>query len=66
MTHELLDTAALMAWSGIHRRPQLMAWLDEDPPIPYKLTPKGDICTTLGAVTEALLQREKESKPWAA
>lgn len=66
MSDQLLNTAALRAWSGIEQRAALIRWLDQVPhPIPYKISPKGEICTTLGAVTEALSKREADAA-WVA
>ncbi len=67
MADQLLNTDDLKAWSGISQNAALQRWLDQEPhPIPYKVTPKGVICTTLGAVTEALRLREEASKAWVA
>lgn len=62
---ELLKTDDLMHWSGIQQPAALRRWLDAEPyPIPYKVSPKGVICTTLSAVTEAL--RRREGGAWEA
>jgi hypothetical protein len=66
VSDQLLKTEDLMEWAEIYQRPALIQWLDAKPyPIPYKVTKKGVICTTLAAVTEALRQRE-DSDTWAA
>ena len=66
MTDQLLNSEDLKAWSGIKQAAALRRWLDEMPhPIPYKISPAGEICTTLGAVTEALSKREGE-QAWVA
>lgn len=66
MSDQLLNSEDLKAWTGIRQDAALRRWLDEAPhPIPYKVSPKGEVCTTLGAVTEALLQREAD-KAWVA
>lgn len=68
VSDQLLNTEDLVAWSGIEQRAALRRWLEAEPyPIPYKLTPKGVICTTLEAVTEALRQREEAGQDkWVA
>lgn len=66
MSDYLLNTEALKGWSGIKQTASLCRWLDEAPhPIPYKISPKGEICTTLAAVTEALSKRESDTA-WVA
>lgn len=66
MDSGLLNSDDLKAWTGIKQDAALRRWLDAAPyPIPYKVTPKGDICTTIDAVTKALAGRE-QSDAWVA
>ena len=67
MADQLLNSEDLKAWSGIKQDASLRRWLDQSPhQIPYKVSPKGEICTTLASVTEALSRREGESTAWVA
>jgi len=62
----LLNGDDLKEWTEIKQDKALRRWLDAEPhPIPYKVSPKGVICTTLAAVTDALTKREND-ETWAA
>ena len=69
MNNGLLNLADLLEWTGYKQRSNLVDWLDEPPTIPYKPTPGGNICTTEGAVTAALLagkQLPEHGEAWEA
>lgn len=70
MSNGLLKMDDLMTWTGIKQRAALIRWLDKAPAIPYKISPgTGEVCTTEGCVTAALLagkQFSEDSETWAA
>lgn len=54
MNNSLLNSDDLKEWTGYQSDAALRRWMDEIPPIPYKISPKGGICTTLEQINEAL------------